>query len=137
MEVCKKCQNVDNLEFHNDNVDLYPMEEECDFTTSYFVNSPSLNQEYIDKIATNLNIKKSVRKEIENGGVIGDDIMSNDDYSTRGPVLETNTEDSEHMKYFYDDINDETQGKLSDVEVNPDDNEHTIKIEKIKIEKKM
>ena len=40
------------------------MEEKYDFTTSYFVNSMGLYQEYIDKITKILKINKSVGKEI-------------------------------------------------------------------------
>ena len=34
---------VESLEVYNENVNLYPMEEEYDFKTSDFVNSPSLD----------------------------------------------------------------------------------------------
>ena len=50
------------MEVQNDIVDLYATEKEYDFTTSYVFHFPSLDQESIDKIATNLNINKSVVK---------------------------------------------------------------------------
>ena len=63
-----------------------------------FVNYPILYQESIDKIATNLNIKKYLEKDIETGGVIGHEIMSNYGDSIRGSVLDTCLEESENMK---------------------------------------
>ena len=50
------------MEVQNDIVDLYATEKEYHFTTSYVFHFPSLDQESIDKIATNLNINKSVVK---------------------------------------------------------------------------
>ena len=77
---------MDNFEFLNENNNLYPMEEKYDFTTSYFVNSPSLYQESIDKITTSLKITKSVGKDTEIGRVIGHGNMSNNDDSMRVSV---------------------------------------------------
>ena len=62
IEVCNIYQKVNNLEVHNTNVYLYPMEEEYDFTTFYFIKYTSLDQESINKTATNLRFNKSMEK---------------------------------------------------------------------------
>ena len=41
----------------------------------------------------------------------------------RVSIPENHPYGSEHMKDFYDDINDETQGKSAGLEVNPSDDE--------------
>ena len=68
---------VNNLEDHNDNIDIIPTEEEYDFTDSYFVNTPTFDQDYIERIATDLNIKKYIEKYKEAVGDIGHDSWDN------------------------------------------------------------
>ena len=65
------------------------MEDKYDFTTSYFVKSQSLYLYSIDKIATSLNIEKSVGKETKFGGGIGHASMSNGNDSLRGSLMDT------------------------------------------------
>ena len=53
--------------------------------------------------------------------------MSNGDDSMRLLVQYTHPEYSESMKYVDDNIIDEIQGKLVEVEVNPDDDDYDLK----------
>ena len=93
-DVCNSCQMVNDLESHNNNVDLFPMEEKYDFTTLYFVNKQIFDEYSTDKIATYLKIKKSFEKEEEDVGHIVYDIRHNDGDYMRGSELDTYPEES-------------------------------------------
>ena len=47
------------------------MEEEIDFTTSYFVNPRTFDKESIEKITTEIDMNKSIAKDKETGGGVG------------------------------------------------------------------
>ena len=83
IDVCNYCQTVKYLKGWNDDIDLFQMEEEFDFTTSFFVNPPTFDQYYIEKTTTNLKMKKSLSKQKETEVVIGHDSRCNDGDSMR------------------------------------------------------